>query len=255
MPKLHELLAVFDDLKGQANKTRGDLLSTFSNKLHLFQKKVITFRSSQEGVPPSTESQSDIQSTLTKELKWVGQFISKAIDAGYQIDLGNTSATGNIVVEQDDKVVFQIDNVPATSLLQLEKHLTSVRDLLQAVPTLDSAQGFVLDTASGKGIWQARDVIKERTKKEKKVLVVSKATDKFPEQTQVYDADVSVGTLLSQEWSALTTPAIKSELLNRCDTLIQAVKKARSRANSVELDVAGQKIGKKLLDFVFEPLD
>jgi hypothetical protein len=250
MPKMHELLAVNEDLKGQATKTRGDLISTFNNKSHLFRKKVVTFRPNTEG-PAITESQSDIQTTLAKEIAWVSNFLAKAMDAGYQIDVGNTSAKADLAVEGGPSH----KDVPATYLLQLEKHLVSVRELATAIPTLDPAQGFSVDTASGKGIWKAREVVKDRTKKVKKVLVAAPATDKHPAQVQVYDADEPVGTLLEQEWSALTTPAIKSEVLSRLDTLIQAVKKARSRANAYELDVTTQKIGKSLLDYVFAPLN
>lgn len=255
MPKMHELLAVFDDLKGQATKTRTDLQATFNSKPHLFRKKIVTFRSNQPGVEPVTESQSDIQSTLSKELTWVSNFLTKAIDASYQIDLGNTQAKADLVVESSDgTVALTVKDVPATSLLQLEKYLLQVRELAAAIPTLDPAQGFEPDKASGAGIFKAREVVKDRTKKDKKVLQLAKATDKHPEQVQVIDVDVPVGTILEQEWSALTTPATKSEILSRVDTLIQAVKKARSRANSMELDVTGNKIGKQLLDFVFKPL-
>lgn len=255
MPKMHELLATYEDQKGQATKTRTDLTSTFSNKSHLFRKKVVTFKSNQEGVVAVTESQSDIQTTLKKELEWVSGFLAKSMDVGYQIDIGNTQAKADLVVEDSSgKVTLEVKNLPATSLLQLEKHLLQVRELALSIPTLDPAQGFELDKASEKGVWKAREVTKNRTKKVKKVLMLAPATDKHPAQVQPYDDDEVIGTLLEQEWSALTTPALKSEVLNRCDTLIQAVKKARSRANSIELDVTGSKIGKQLLDYVFQPL-
>lgn len=252
---MHELLATYEDQKGQATKTRTDLTSTFSNKSHLFRKKVVTFKSNQEGVVAVTESQSDIQTTLKKELEWVSGFLAKSMDVGYQIDIGNTQAKADLVVEDSSgKTVLEVKNLPATSLLQLEKHLLQVRELALSIPTLDPAQGFEPDKASEKGVWKAREVTKNRTKKVKKVLVLAPATDKHPAQVQPYDDDEVVGTLLEQEWSALTTPALKSEVLNRCDTLIQQVKKARSRANSIELDVTGNKIGKQLLDYVFQPL-
>jgi hypothetical protein len=251
MPKMHELLAVSDDLKGQATKTRMDLQSTFTNKPHLFRKKVVTFQPIEEGKLPSTVEQSDIQTTLKKERDWVAGFIMKSIDSGYQIDKGNTEARADIIVEGAGII---IKDVPATFLLQLEKHLLQVRELASTVPTLDPAQGFEASSADGKGMWKAREVVKERTKKDKKVLTLAPPTDKHPAQVQVYDADVVTGNIREQEWSALTTPAIKSEILARVDELIQAVKKARSRANSMELDVTSLKVGKQLLDYVFKPL-
>ena len=251
MPKMHELLAVNDDLKSQATKVRTDLQATFANKPHLFRKKVVTFQSNQEGVAAVTETQSDIQSTLTKEVDWVKGFLTKAFDASYQIDTGNTIAKADLVAEGGSLLV---KDVPATYLLQLEKQLQQVRELALTIPTLDPAQGFAPDTAAGKGIYVAREVVKPRTKKAKKLYTLAPATDKHPAQVQLLDEDVEVGSIREQEWSALTTPAVKSEVLNRVDSLIQAVKKARSRANSIDLDVTSQKIGKQLLDYVFAPL-
>lgn len=246
---MHELLAVNDDLKGQATKTRGDLISTFNTKRHLFEKKIVTFKPVADGAQAQTEAQSDIQTTLKKEIEWVNNFVTKAIDVGFQIDLGNTQAKADLPFG-----VGIIKDVPATFLLQLEKHLTQVRELVLAMPTLDPAKGFTPDKDAGSGVYKAREVNKERTKKEKKVLTLVAPTDKHPGQAQVYDADVKTGDIQEQEWSALTTPAKKSEVLARVDELIQSVKKARSRANAHEVDVATAHVGKQLLDYVFQPL-
>lgn len=247
---MHELLSVYDDQKGQATKTRTELAATFTNKPHLFRKKVQTFRPLAENAKDVVEIQADIQSSLSTEITWVGEFLARAMDSGYQIDLGNTHAKADLIVDG----VALATNIPATFLLQLEKHLVNVRDLAITMPTLDPAQGFTLDSSAGKGIWKAREVIKNRTQKQKKVLQLSPSTDKHPAQVQAYEEDVVIGNILEQEWSALTTPAIKSQVIANCDKLIQATKQARSRANSVELTVEKQNIGKSLLDFIFKPL-
>jgi hypothetical protein len=253
---MHELIAVSDDLKAQSTKTRNELISTFTKKPHLFSKKIVTTSFLQEGVSPVTDIQSDLQTSLTKEIAWVSGFAAKTIDSGLQIDMGNIQAKADLIIEEDDKEpVVLMKDVPAIYLLQLEKHLAHVHELAVAMPTLDPAKGFELDPATGKGIYKAREVRKEKTKKDKKVLELAKATDKFQAQVQVLDVDVVVGTIQEQEWSSLTTPAVKAEILARIDLLVRSVKKARSRANSIEIDVTGLKVGKKLLDFVFKPLE
>jgi len=191
MAKLHELLAVETNLESQANKVMAELANTFEKKRHLFGEKRITFTASAEGAQPITEEQSDIQSTVAKEVEWVTGILAKALDLGHQIDMANTLALADVVTE-DGVTVLQ--SVPATSLLQLEKRIKGVHDLVVAIPTLD------------------------------------------------------------QEWSSLITPALKSELLERCDILLRAIKKARSKANEQELEVSKHKIGKKLLEFIFQPL-
>ena len=251
MSKLHELLAVGTNLDNQAKKTLTDLKGTFDKKRHLFEMKLTTFQSNEEGIAPVTESQSDIQTSVHKELEWISTILVRAIDVGFQIDAANTRAKADIITE--DGVTIAKD-VPATSLLQLEKELKEFHGLLNTIPTLDPAKGFTPDDARGEGVYKARDVQKARTKKVQKPIVLAQATKEHPAQTQLITEDVSVGTIQEQEWSALLTPAIKGDLIERVEVLTRAVKQARSRANELDLDVAGHKIGKMLLDYVLQPL-
>lgn len=254
MSKVHELIAVSADVKGQATKVSSELMSTFQHKPHLFRAKTTTFRSKEENIAPNIESKTDIQSTLVKELDWVSTFLAKAIDSGFQIDRGNAQAVADLIIEDENgKIAIDVKGVHATQLLQLEKHLAAVRDLALTIPTLDPAQGFEKDSATG--YYKARDVVKERTKKIKKPLLLAPATDKHPAQVQVFDADEVVGTILEQEWSALTTPALKSKTLARIDNMIQAVKRARAKANNLDIDPNTHKIGKQLLTYAFAPLE
>lgn len=251
MAKLHELLAVGTNLDNQTSKTRADLKNTFDKKRHLFEQKLVTFKSNEEGVAAVTESQSDIQSTVSKELEWITGIIARSIDVGHQVDVANTQAKADIVTENDEVIA---KDVPATSLLQLEKELKEFHALLNTIPTLDPAKGFSQDEAREKGIFKARDVNKVRTKKSAKPIVLFPATKEHPAQTQMIAEDIPTGTIVEQEWSALLTPSMKGDLIDRVEVLTRAVKKARARANELEIDVAGHKIGKKLLDYILQPL-
>lgn len=251
MAKLHELLAVESNLSTQAQKTRGDLIETFHKKRHLFEEKRSTYTPLAEGAGAVTEAQSDIQSTVAKEINWVTGVLAKAFDAAHQIDLANTKAVADIV---DEDGVTIAKAVPATSLLQLEKRINEIRELATAIPTLDPAKGFTQDGSRESGIYQARPVTKQRTKKVLQVLKLADATKEHPQQQQTYNEDVPIGTIQEQEWSAMLTPATKSDILNRCDVLLRAVRKARAKANEVEIEQATNKIGKTLLDYVFKPL-
>jgi len=251
MAKLHELLAVEGNLSTQANKTRGELIETFHKKRHLFEQKLVTFTPSTDGAQPVTESQSDIQSTVQKEIAWVSGILAKALDVSHQVDVANTQARADVVTEDDHTV---LKDIPATSLLQLEKRIKEAQDLVAAIPTLDPAKGFRQDEQRERGIYQARPVTKTRTKKVPQVLELAPATKEHPRQTQVYTDDLPVGTIQEQEWSAMLTPVTKSDILDRCDILLRAVRKARAKANEVEVEVTGNKIGKKLLDYIFQPL-
>jgi len=247
MSKLHEILAVESNLAGQATKALGDLTTTFTNKGQLFESKLLTFQSNEEGRPPVTEEQLDIQTTVEHELDWVSGIVAKAMDSSVQIDVANTQAKADVVLE-DGTILLK--NIPATALLALEKSLKEVQNLARAIPTLDPAKAFRPDEQKGKGIYQARVVTGVRTKKDKEVLTLAPATDKHPAQVQLIDKDVPVGTLTKQEWSAKYTPAQKAEVLDRCDMLIRAIRKARARANEFEADT-NIKVGKTLLNYLF----
>ena len=248
--KLHELLAVETNLENQANKCRTDLADTFAKKRHLFEEKKLVFTPFEEGKPPQVEAQSEMSSTVAKELFWIQGHMAKALDASYQVAVANTHAKADIILDNDAGTVLAKD-VPATALLELEKRCTEIKSLLETIPTLDPAKGFHPDPPRGDGIFVAREVKKTRTQKQPKVIVKYDATKEHPAQTEVFSVDAPIGTIEEQEWSALITPAEKAGLLDRIEQVNRAVRRARSRANDAEVDL-NAKIGKHLLGFVFK---
>src|SRR6266853_1874872 len=223
--KLHELLAVESNLETQAIKCRTDLANTFEKKRHLFEEKRTLFTPNAENAQTATEVQSDIQSTVAKELSWIKGHIAKSWDASYRVAETNTIARADIVLE-DETVIAK--DIPATSLLERQKRLAEVMSLAQAIPTLDPAKGFRPDDQRGNGIFAARPVTKKRTTKQPQVIVKYDAVIKdgvgIPAQTELYSADVVVGIIEEQEWSGMMTPADKANLLDRIDKLSRAVR-------------------------------
>lgn len=246
--KLHESLAVNSNLEGQAYKCVGELKDTFTKRHHLFGQKLITFQPNGEGAVVSTEEQSEMESTVGKELVWASDFIVALLNSDHQINEANTKARADIVL--DDGQVF-LKGLPATSLLELEKRIKWIQELITAVPTLDPAKGFKPDAAKGPGIFVAREVTKTRTAKMEKPIVLYDATKEHPAQTQLISQDVPTGTIRVQEWSSMVTPAQKSEMLSRCEKLQRAVKAARSRANDTDVDTSNR-IGKLIIGFVLD---
>lgn len=249
MPKkLHEVLGSQSQVFTQAEKCRTDLNTTFEKKRHLFSEKSVQYIPDAEGAAPVVESQSTLQSTIGAELKWLSEILAKAYDSEATIDEGNTKARANVVLD-NGSVLLTL--VPATQLLQLDKRLGELHQLVQGVPTLDPASGFVLDPDRPKGTYKAREVRKRRTRKEQAPLVLIAPTKEHPGQAQLITKDVEIGTIVEQEWSGLITPAVKATMLERVEELRRAVKQARARANDMEVEA--QQIGQKLLDYVFSP--
>jgi hypothetical protein len=251
MAKLHELLAVDANLKGQAQKCRTELQSTLEKKRHLFAQKLVTFTPLAEGAQAETREQSDIQTTVKKEVEWLSNIIKKAVDASYAIDIANTTAKADVVLEEGTTL---LKDVPATALLQLEKRVKEISEFIHTIPTLDPAKGFEQDPDREAGIYKAREVLKSSTQKVQEPLTLSPATKEHPAQVQLVTKDVKVGTIQELEWSSLITPALKADLLERSEALFRAITQARSRANDIEVDAKANRIGKKLLDYVFQPI-
>lgn len=249
MAKLHELLAVEANLRGQAEVTRKDLMNTFEKKRVHFSEVLVTFKSNQEGVPDKEEGRLGLQTTVNKELLWISEKIKAALDAGYQIDVANTMAKADVIMEDGTSL---LKDIPATSLLQLEKRIKEIQELVMQIPTLDPSKGFEPDPSKGPGIFKARDVEKPRTEKQFKHIVMVPPTDKHPAQVKELMDDKQIGIILQQEWSSLITVAEKGDMIDRVESLLRAVKKARSRANEQEVDVRQHRIGNAILDYIIK---
>ena len=249
--KLHKMLAVHDQIKGQATKVRLESKATLEKSRHLFGESIKTFFPNTPNAEPERIEERTLQTTVLDEVLGVNKYIARAIDIGLQVDLANARAYANIIMP-DNSVLAE--NVPATALLQLEHRLSEIKEYVTAFPTQDPAKGFRPDPDRGPGIYKARDIKKEKTKKEDQPVVVYPATDKHPAQAVLKSYDVPVGHILEQEWSSLIPPNLKSDLLDRVESVMLAVREARSVANETSIDVEGNRIGTRLLEYIYRPL-
>src|SRR5579859_2159023 len=112
MPKLHELLAVQDPLKGQAKKVISDLKATLTGKRHLFEETLKSFIPFGENAKQETVEEKAINTTVKVEIEAINKHIAKAMDIGYQVDIANSKAVANVVTEDDTTL---LTNVPATA--------------------------------------------------------------------------------------------------------------------------------------------
>lgn len=248
MSKLHELLAVEKDLHGQADACRADLKGTFEKKAHHFTKKVVTLKSLKDSVSDKVESQLNLETTVRKELKWIAEKLAKAIDLGHHIDIANITAASDVVLE-DGTILLK--SVPTTSLLRLQHRVTEVRDLVHAIPTLDPAKNFVEDRSEGDDIYKADPAERRLGEKQFRFIVMVPPTDKHPAQVKELMEDVPISISLTQEWSSLLTVGGKGDMLDRVEDVLRAIKKARARANEMEIDVRQNKIGDAVLGYIF----
>lgn len=255
-PVLHEVLAVEQDLKGNAERSRTQTLELFRSKQNQFTGIRRTFRpyavaedaTDQGG--ERLEAETKLVTTVASELASALDTVASAITAGYQVDEANTRAKADIVV--DGEVIAR--DVPATFLLQLERRLREVRAVFREAPCFDPVRTWTADPdADRKHVFKADAVVTVRKARTRKYNVMYEATKEHPAQVDVVELDAPTGEIRSYEWTGMLPSAKKTALVARIEALIAAVKQARSRANTVAVNTE-ERVGKTLCDFLLAPL-
>lgn len=256
-PFLHELLAVEQERKGEADKARRNTQEQFTRKTSHFTGIRRTFRpfsvDEDKGEVPGErlEAETRLVTTVPETIEEALKALRRALDVSYQIDEANTRARANLVI--DDEVLAE--DVPATFLLQLEKRLRHVRDLFEQIPTRDPVKLWQLDTGADKShVFRAEPVVTIRKKRERKYNVMYEATKEHPAQIDIVEVDEPVGEIRSYEWSGMLSPGLKNALIERTERLIRAVKQARSRANTEKVNTE-RKIGAAITAYLVRPLE
>lgn len=244
MGKLHELIAVEPGIAGEAKKVMDEAVSIFKRREHftgeIRKTELFDDNRKQEEV---TEHKA-LDTTVDAKLAYVHDSMVRHLDAFVQKETTNTVAKANI--ELPDGTVLA-ENVPAAALLGLESRLKAIRDMYGEIPTLPPGVEWEWDEQT-EVFRQKHPEQKLKTEKALKWQEVSKATDKHPAQVEKWNADVPIGKIIVTQTSGMLTPAQKSKLLGRIDTLLRAVVQARQRANCAE--VIPVEIGQKIVDYI-----
>ena len=243
MSQLHELLAVEGDLNNTVKAVLEETQKTFSSKHEHFKGQVRTCTYYDEDRQQENEmDEKPIVDTVREKLGYTVAPIARLYDALLQKESANQRAVADLVV--DGTTIGT--NLPATFLLGLESRLKMVQHVLLAVPTLDP--GLVWDTDSLSDIHTANDVISKRTEKVPMHKVLTPATKEHPAQIREWMDTSNVADIVTRNKSAMVSPQDKSDLLRRMDKLISAVKKARQKANTVEVD--DLRVGEELFKYL-----
>jgi hypothetical protein len=244
MAKMHELLAAEANLQGLWNGIREETLKVF-DRPDAFTKLVTTKKHFEESNShlDVTETK-DLTTTVKDRLSYAltGAFV-KHTDLQLQKDATNADAKADLVVGQ---TVIAKD-IPATTLLHLEKELAQVRQMILKVPTLQA--GPVWQKDENTGLYATAEAkVTFTTKKTVRPIVLVPATEHHPAQVDKVSEDIPIAKIEKHEWSGMLSSVEKAELLGRVDALLVATKKARQRANNVE--VKKVRMGRSIADFI-----
>lgn len=239
MAKLHELLAVLTSIDEEAKKIIEETKVTFTKKAHLFIgniRRLTMFSEDRQG-ENSVESK-EVDEVVTSKLSYMLRSVTRSIDAAASREQTNCSAFSDVIV---DGKPFLGTQLPATALLMLEDKLRQIRSVVELAPTYEPGIDWVPDPsfADGRYVSGSSEIsFREEKEVQHKILTEAIVRDGvgIPAQIEKWTANIRVGRYESQKRSGALSPAHKSEMLGRIDSLLRAVKSARARANNVDVD-------------------
>lgn len=205
-----------------------------------------TYRPLLEGGVEYPPENNPVQTTVVKELLQVGVPLTEFINDSLTLAVGNTKALVDVVVEGE--VLFA--KVPPTFLMELKKQLTDMSTLLGKLPVQDSNSQWTVSPNAGAGVYVSEPTQTIKTQKKKQFLSVAKATDKHPEQVQVWDEDVPIGTYFKVDYTGAIPLPVRNQLVARISTLEKAVNDALAEANAQSVKV--QDGGDVLVRYLFQ---
>lgn len=238
--KLHELLAVEPDLRSDATRVLKEVASLFRDAPERLFGTFKSYFALLEGGEDFADESNEMTSTVAEELDLVAAAWSKYVDAALQKEATNqgaeaTLSIGNISI-----------TLPATGLLNLESRLQEFKTVYATIPTLDPKEAWKWNKDEGCYVSANRTAYK--TAKVPTVIEAAPATEEHPAQVHIYNVDKRVGYWESKVFSGMLTKEDKRLKLARIDILLRTVKKARQRANDVE--VAPVELADQLVDFI-----
>lgn len=242
--ELHQILAVRDSAKSTADKTINAAYKTIQ-KAEPFGGIRRTHQPFDDQEQPLPAEYKHVQVQAESLIRDFNRAMCRLFDVTAAVDYTNQSATADVVLP--DGTVL-IHDAPATYLIFLEKQLIDVRTFIEKLPTLDPAIEWNQPEAPGAPFTS----VPVQTNSTKKVLRnhnVAPATDKHAAQVQVYQEDVAWGRWTTVKLSGALPPAEVAGMQARVSVLIEAVKLARGKANTQQVD--DPKPGNALLSYVF----
>jgi predicted transcriptional regulator len=255
MTKLHELLAAEKTAINQRDLITKDTENKFAKGEQYFsgftkRLKLIGDAPENEDIERAAAQEKALPTTVVATLDYFFKIWAKTEDLLFQKNLTNTRALASI----EFRGATLAENVPVDELMGLESRLESLRKMLTQTPTLDASKEWEQDLqAAQAGTWKTvHDIVTTKTEKTMTPIVLYPATEKHPAQIEKMSTDKVIGTFTTQTISGAVTAIQKANALSVLDELLIEVKKARTRANSV--DVVTAKIGDKIAALVMDAI-
>lgn len=241
--KLNQILAVERGVRSSSYKELTNIYKTIQKSALFdgFSRKYQPVNDDGVKLPEETQK---VQQNYKNLLSGFARYATDLWNVTARKDWTNTQAFGNVVV--DGNTILR--DVPVPTLLFLEKQLRDVRSFVRDLPVLDSAETWTLDTKSG--LQKSGKVTTNRTVKVEEPIVLYPVEGNHPAQTQLIQKNVVEGTWTAIKESGAIPATERTSILDRVETLLQAVKVAREEANSTD-EIPSPNVGATLFGYLF----
>ena len=243
--RLSEIIAVEKGIKNRVNTATSELYKVLlkTEKFSGYQKTYVAKNEDGDSIPPERK---EVELRAEDVLLQDAKLYTELVDVILTKDMGNRVASADVEVNG----TALLSNVPATTLLYLEKLLLDVRSFVERLPVLDAGSIWTYDANAR--LYRSEPSATNRTKKVEKALVLYDAVVRdgvgIPAQTKTTSEDITIGTYTKVEQCGAMPLPRKEKILARVDELLISVRQARTRANTVEVEQS--KIGQVLFDYL-----
>ena len=246
---LHEILAVETGLAETANRIQKETTKTLEQKRTIFTGLLKAHKLFAEEDQHKTQANDvkEVESTVKEQIDYASNEIGRYWDSIFKKEEANQRAKADIII--DGAVIAE--GIPSIVLLSMEKKLSSLIGMYNAIPTLDASRAWEPDTTYPKAnIFRSKhDKETQQSVTVREFKEISPATKEFKAQlAEVSDVKV-VGKFIQTDYSGMLTSLDKAEKLQRLTALIRAVKQARQRANATTVNQELQ-FGRAILDYI-----
>lgn len=244
---LHQLLAFEQDEVNRTRKVLEEAKDTFSTKQSHFDGHERTYHPDSSDGDMIDNEYKEVVTTVKQKVDYVSKTVIKSMNVVLSKEETNASgaAKAELIIGETS-----FGFLSATSLLYLEKALAELRRLYESLPTL--TPGRLWHFNNDLGVYETEQTVTYRNIKEVVPLILAPATDKHPAQVKETSQTKKVGEYHETHRSGRIYPKVKSEVLDRIDTLIKAVKLTRERANTAAVKEVN--VAELLFNYVNEPL-
>lgn len=245
MAKLHETLAVENELQNVAKKMLSESERTMG-KESLFMGQIRSLTMFDQSLErENTIERKELTTTVDENLDFLFPHLSRYWDCVAQKDATNQIAAAEVII--DGKVMLK--DISATTLLGLETKLAELRKVLMVIPTLAPGVSWELDGQAEAGVYKTEYPEKTfKSEKDVQFKEASPATKEHAAQVAQLPTTTNVGAYETIKQSGMYAPVTKARILDRLDTIRNAIKQARMRANSTNVITAN--VGDVILGFL-----